>query len=198
MFLAAAMSTLALTATLPAVPAMGMTMAEAGSVPYHRTSYRGTPDLHLALALVVAGGGPAKFDSTTLVGTLAGASTGAEVKKLTAQFGAANVKSFLGTFTYAIDDTLRIVQSNHIVLPSKPIPNPKNGPLLAAALYKAGVLPDGKFDVGHMLEHAISHPVHVVLMHDIDANPAYGHKANANFHTILTQAVFDLKAEYGL
>ena len=39
---------------------------------YHRTSYRGAPDLPLTLSLVIAGGGPAHFDAGTLVGTLGG------------------------------------------------------------------------------------------------------------------------------
>ena len=59
-------------------------------------------------------------------------------------------------------------------------------------------MPDGRYDVGHMIERTISHGLHVQLMHDIDGNPAYGHVANANFHVILAQAVLDLKDEYGI
>ncbi|MBD5653659.1 MAG: hypothetical protein IAI50_00570 [Candidatus Eremiobacteraeota bacterium] len=196
MFRSAALSGFVLAALLP-MPSLAE-MAMGDSVRYHRTSYTGSPNLNLTLSLVEAGGGPAHFDATKLVGTLAGASTGPEVAKLTKQYGAENVKSFLATFTYAIDDTLRLVTVNKVALPATPEPNPANGPELAAALYSAGLLSDGKYDVGHMIEHAISHKLHVALMHDIDANPDYGPKKNANFHVILSQAILDLKAEYGL
>jgi hypothetical protein len=59
-------------------------------------------------------------------------------------------------------------------------------------------MPDGRYDVGYMIERIISHPLHVTLMHDINANPAFGPKVNANFHVVLAQAVLDLKGAYGL
>ena len=165
---------------------------------YHRTSYRGAPNLPLTLSLVIAGGGPAHFEAGTLVGTLGGPLTKAEVAKLNRQFGEENVAQFLKTFTFAIDDVLHIVTTQHIPLPAAPMPDPANGGKLTAALYAAGVMPNGRFDIGYMIEHLISHKLHVVLMHDINANPAYGPKVNASFHTILTQAMLDLKDAYGL
>jgi hypothetical protein len=175
------------------------TMPSDTSMPmYHHTSYRGAPDLNLALAVVLAGGGPAHFDASTLVGVLGGSMTKAEVAKLTREYGAAKVSSFLATFTFAINDVLRIVQEKKIALPSDPIPDPKDGGRLTAALVWAGTMPNGRFDVGYMIEHMISHDLHVVLMHDINNNPAFGPAANANFHVILTRAVLDLKSAYGL
>jgi hypothetical protein len=165
---------------------------------YHRTSYRGAPNLNLALSMVEAGGGPQAFDAAKLVGVLAGPNTDAEVAKLNKQFGPDNVQSFLAVFTYSIDDVLRMITEKKIPLPADAVPDPKDGKALATALFVAGTMPDGKFDIGYMIEHVISHDLHVELMKDINDNPKFGPKANANFHTVLTQAMFDLKAAYGL
>jgi len=157
--------------------------------------YTGAPNLPLTLSMIVAGGGPAHFDSVTLVGDLAGASTKAEVAKLTKQFGAANLKSFLTVFNFVVSDSLAIVTKKHIPLPKAPNPDPKDGKALSAALYTAG-LENGRYNVEVMLDHLVSHPIHVTVMDDIDAK--YGRKADANYHIILTQAVLDLKAAYKL
>ena len=160
--------------------------------------YTGAPTLPLTLSVVVAGGGPAKFDSAKLVGVLAGSLTDAEVKKLSGQFGADNVGSFLKTFNFVIGDALRLVQKNNIALPSAPAPAPTDGKALSAALYTAGVTPSGNFDVEYMLDHLVSHPLHLQIMDDINADPAQGTKADGNYHAVLTQAVLDLKAAYKL
>jgi hypothetical protein len=47
-----------------------------------------------------------------------------------------------------------------------------------------------------MLDHLVSHPIHVQVMDDIDQK--YGRSADANYHVVLTQAVLDLKAAYKL
>ena len=153
------------------------------------------PDLPLTLSMIVAGGGPAHFKSTTLVGTLAGAKTKAEVAKLTQQFGAKNVSSFLTVFDFVVADSLKIVTEKKIPLPKQPKPDPKNGKALAAALYSAGTFPGG-YNVEIMLDHLVSHPIHVQVMDDIDQK--YGRRADANYHVVLTQSILDLKAAYGL
>jgi len=160
--------------------------------------YTGAPNLPLTLSVVVAGGGPAKFDSAKLVGVLAGSLTDAEVKKLSDQFGADNVGSFLKTFNFVISDALALVQKNKVALPSAPAPAPTDGKALAAALYTAGVTPAGNFDVEYMLDHLVTHPLHLQIMSDIDANPELGGKADGNYHAVLTQAMTDLKAAYKL
>ena len=157
--------------------------------------YTGRPDLPLTVSMVVAGGGPAHFDSTALVGTLAGANTKAEVAKLSQQFGADKVQSFLTIFDFVVDDSLKLVKEKEIALPSQPQPDPKNGKALSAALYSAG-LTDGRYNVEIMLDKLVSHPIHVQVMDDIDAK--YGRTADANYHVILTQAMTDLKAAYHL
>jgi hypothetical protein len=157
--------------------------------------YNGAPVLPLTLSMIEAGGGPAHFDSVTLVGALAGPSTKAEVAKLTKQFGAAKLKSFLDVFNFVVSDSLAIVTKKKIALPSSPNPNPKDGKALSAALYTAG-LEDGHYNVEIMLDHLVSHPIHVQVMNDIDAK--YSIPVDANYHIILTQAVLDLKAAYKL
>jgi hypothetical protein len=145
--------------------------------------------------MVVAGGGPQAFDSAKLVGVLAGDKTQAEVASLTQKFGADNVKSFLTVFNFVVNDALKYVTEAKIALPA-PDPNPSDGKALAAALYKQGINPDGRFDVEYMLDGLVSHGIHVKVMDDIDAK--YGAAADANYHAVLTQAMMDLKSVYGL
>jgi hypothetical protein len=186
-------------ATIPAAAqdAMGgMSMSHARYSP--APVYTGAPNLPLTLSVVVAGGGPSSFDSAKLVGVLAGSLTDAEVKKLSGQFGADNVGSFLKTFNFVISDALALVQKNKIALPAAPAPAPTDGKALAAALYTAGVTPAGNFDVEYMLDNLVSHPLHVQIMNDIDASPDLGGKADGNYHAVLTQAMLDLKAAYKL
>jgi hypothetical protein len=186
-------------ATLPAAAqdtmgGMPMSHARYSGAPV----FTGSPTLPLTLSVVVAGGGPANFDSAKLVGVLAGPLTDAEVKKLSGQFGPDNVGSFLKTFNFVIADALRLVKQNNIALPSTPLPAPNDGKALSAALYTAGVTPAGNFDVEYMLDHLVSHPLHVQIMDDINNDPALGTRADGNYHAVLTQAMLDLKSAYNL
>jgi hypothetical protein len=186
-------------ATLPAAAQNTM-----GGMPMSHARYSGapvfsgSPTLPLTLSVVVAGGGPANFDSAKLVGVLAGPLTDAEVKKLSGQFGPDNVGSFLKTFNFVIADALRLVKQNNIALPSTPLPAPNDGKALSAALYTAGVTPAGNLDVEYMLDHLVSHPLHVQIMDDINNDPALGTRADGNYHAVLTQAMLDLKSAYNL
>jgi hypothetical protein len=159
--------------------------------------YTGAPALPTTLSMIVAGGGPSAFQSTKLVGVLAGDKTAAEVASLQAKFGADNVKSFLEVFDFVVNDSLAKVTAAKVPLPSQPDPSPTDGRALAAALYTLGVDPDTKtFDVEYMLDGLVTHPIHVAVMDDIDAK--YGKAADANYHAVLTQAMMDLKSVYGL
>jgi hypothetical protein len=159
--------------------------------------YTGSPDLPLTLSMIDAGGGPSTFDSTKLVGVLAGAKTSAEVASLQTKFGADNVKSFLEVFNFVVTDSLAKVTAAKVPLPTTPMPSPTDGKALAAALYTQGVEPGSKaFDVEYMLDGLVTHPIHVAVMDDIDAK--YGKAADGNYHAVLTQAMSDLKAVYGL
>jgi hypothetical protein len=186
-------------ATLAASTLPSGALAQMSDTPKARFSdagaYTGAPHLPVTVSMVVAGGGPSGFDAAKLVGVLAGDKTKAEVGALQQKFGEDNVTSFLTVFTFVVNDALKYVTEAKIALPG-PSPDPKDGKALAAALYGLGVNPAGRFDVEYMLDGLVSHDIHVKVMNDIDAK--YGSKADGNYHAVLTQAMTDLKAVYGL
>ena len=157
--------------------------------------YTGAPALAVTLSMVEAGGGPNNFSTVTLLKTLTGPLFDPEVAKLTKQYGKAQVAQFLKTFDFVVADSLKIVGEKKIALPSQPNPNPKDGKALATALWQAGQSGEG-FNVEVMLDRAVSHPIHVQVMKDIDAK--YGLAADAQYHAILTTAMKDLAAAYHL
>ncbi len=157
--------------------------------------YTGAPALPVTLSMVIAGGGPSNFNSVTLVKTLTGSKFNAEVGKLTSQYGKDKVGNFLKVFDFVVSDSLRIVGEKKIALPKNPNPDPQNGPALAAALWGAGQTGAG-FNVEVMLDRAVSHPVHVQVMKDIDAK--FGLPADADYHAVLNTAMHDLASVYHL
>ena len=157
--------------------------------------YTGAPALPVTLSMIIAGGGPTNFQTTTLVGVLAGPKAGPEVASLTKKFGATKVGNFVKVFNFVVADTLKIVTAKHIALPSTPNPNPKDGKALATALWGAGQTGQG-FNVEVMLDRAVSHGIHDQVMIDIDAK--YGLAADADYHAVLNQAMHDLAGVYGL
>lgn len=153
------------------------------------TMYMGAPDLELTAQMVAAGGGAAHFDSKRLVGHLAGPGAPAALAYLTKTYGAANVDGFFRTFTYAVDDALRHATAKGIALPAARVPS---GPVLTQKLYAAGTLPNGQYDPGYMLEHLVSHPIHMWVMWDINRRPDLGKQTDETFHIILTDAMHKL------
>lgn len=156
--------------------------------------YYGTPDLALTAQMLDAGGGAAKFSSHVLFLYLAGPHADDEATSLVGRFGASNVTQFFATFDEFVRLAAVQVQEQHIELPA---PAKVSGSVLAQQLYQAGVMPDSRFDVGYMLEHLLSRPIHVTLMNEVNADPAFGKAKNASFHEILTAAMQDLHAAYG-
>jgi hypothetical protein len=163
---------------------------------YTEHSYRGTPDLGLTLAIVQAGGGAADFDSRFLFRTLAGKHAGAESAKLKRLYGRQKFDAFMRTFNFAMRDIVKLFALNDIALPHQPRVAPTNGRAMTVAIYRDGVMPTGKYDCGYMMEHLMTHPIHIVLMHDIDVAPGHGPVNNANFHIILTRMIADLRDMY--
>jgi hypothetical protein len=157
--------------------------------------YAGAPALQVTLSMIEAGGGPSSFDTVSLLKRLTGPLFGAELHKLTAQYGKAQINQFVSTFDFVVSDSLRIVGEDHVALPSQPNPSPTNGPALARALWGAGQTGMG-FNVEVMLDRAVSHPIHLQVMRDIDAK--YGLAADAQYHAILTTAMHDLARAYHL
>lgn len=193
------------TAALAAAIALGggvtsaQAMSSMGSMAHARfggSVYAGTPDLPLTLSMVMAGGGPAHFKTATLVGVLAGPNANAEVAKLTKQYGAAGVKEYLAVFDFVVTDSLKLATAAGVKLPSQPEPDPADGKALATALYKAGIDPKIGFNVEYMLDHLVSHPIHIQVMKDIDAK--FGQKADAVYHVVTLVVMQDLKKAYSL
>lgn len=172
------------------------TMTITAPANYTEHSYRGKPDLGLTLAIVQAGGGPRHFDSNRLFKTLAGPHAKGEQAKLERLYGKARMAAFMETFTYAVNDLQTLFAINHIRMPDYPSVSPSNGRAMTVAIYHSGIMPTGKYDCGYMMEHLMTHPVHVVLMHDINVARGHGPVHNANFHIILTRMVADLRNMY--
>lgn len=164
---------------------------------YTHHSYRGTPDLGLTLAVIEAGGGVQHFDSARLFAVLGGNKARSEAAKLEREYGKAKMAAFGQTFTFAVRDTANVFALNHITLPTKPSVSPSDGRTMAIAIYRDGVMPTGKFDCGYMMEHMMTHSVHIVVMHDINVAAGQGPSHNANFHIILTRMIADLHRAYG-
>ena len=159
--------------------------------------YSGAPALTVTAALVAAGGGPAHYSTATALTAMVGKATvAAEVKKLSAQYGAANVTQWLKTFDFAVTDALKIATAAKVTLPA---PDPKmTGKALAMTLVKAGTAPDGTFQIEFLLDKAVSHKIHVQVMDDIDANTAYGKKVDLQYHQISNQAFYDVAEALGV
>ena len=155
--------------------------------------YSGQPALPVTLSMVIAGGGPSNFQTITLVKTLAGDKTDAEVASLKAKFGDQKVSNFVTIFPFVVSDALAIAKEKGVALPATPKPSPNDGEALAGALWAAGQTGHG-FNVEVMLDRAVSHPIHEQVMKDIDAK--YGLAADADYHAVLTQAMEDLATVY--
>lgn len=158
--------------------------------------YSGAPALAVTAALVAAGGGPAHFSTAAALTSMLGKATvTAEVKKLSAQYGAKNVGQWLKTFDFAVGDALKIATAKGVKLPAA---DPKmTGKALATTLVTAGTAPDGTFQIEFLLDKAVSHPIHVQVMNDIDANAAYGKKVDLQYHQIANQAFYDVAQALG-
>ena len=158
--------------------------------------YTGTPALGVTLAVVAAGGGPKNYSTMTLIKTLAGDKTNAEVAKLSKTYGQASVGQFVKTFDFIISDALHYVTVKHITLPTEPAVDPRNGERLAGALWGASSIGGGKHNVEVGLDHLVGHPLHLQIMKDIDSK--YGVAADAQYHVILLTALTDLANVYHL
>ena len=172
------------------------TMTVVAPANYTEHSYRGKPDLGLTLALVEAGGGATHFNSGRLFHVLAGRNARREAAKLQRLYGKARMDAFMQTFTYSVHDLVALFAMNHIALPTHASVSPSDGRALSIALYHAGIMPTGKYDCGYFMEHLMTHPIHIVLMHDINVARGHGPAHNANFHLILTRMVADLRNMY--
>lgn len=159
---------------------------------YGGPTYTGKPALAVTASLVQAGGGPAHYSTAkALTAMVGGKLVGAEVAKLTKQYGKAKVTSWLTIFDFAVNDSLKIATQAGVKLPAATL----HGKKLATALVQAGLDKTGTFYVEYMLDKAVSHKIHDQVMDDIDAK--YGATADANYHAITNQAMVDVAHALG-
>ncbi len=156
--------------------------------------YEGPPALEATAALVKAGGGPENFSfSKALVAMLGEKTVNAEVAKLNKQYGEKQTTAFIDGMTYAVKDGLKRATEAGVKLPAAPA-NLK-GTELAKTLVQAGTV-DSTFWSGHLFDKALSHPIHNIVMADIESKS--GRDADQNVHKILNQAMFDVAQALGM
>jgi hypothetical protein len=153
--------------------------------------YTGAPDLQATVSLVVAGGPIGHFSLVKALTALAGAATAnAEVAKLTKEYGAAKVTSFVNVQNFAVDDAVKRATAAGVKFPAPTL----KGAELAKRLTMLG-LENGTYYEGVMLDHILTHAIHEEVMVDIDNK--FGEAADANYHRIADQAHYDLAQALG-
>ena len=154
--------------------------------------YSGKPDLQGAISLVVAGGQPGHFSVVQAITAMAGPAVAkAEVAKLTKQYGAAAVGSFVAVQNFAVNDAVAKATAAKVPFPAPHL----KGAALAKDVVGDGLI-GGTYYEGYQLDHLVTHGIHAAVMDDIDAK--YGTKADANYHKIADQAHYDLAHALGV
>ncbi len=154
-------------------------------------TYTGAPDLQAAISLVTAGGPAGSFSIVKALTALAGAKTAnAEVAKLTKQYGAAKVASFVAVQNFAVDDAVKIATGAGVKFPSPEL----TGAALAKRVVGLGLV-NGTYYEGTQLDHLVTNKIHEHVMDDIDQK--FGASADANYHRIADQAHYDLAQALG-
>lgn len=170
-------------------PDHGMPQGTAGG---DGVTYTGPPDLQAAISLVTAGGPVGNFSVVKAIAAMAGAKTAnAEVAKLTNQYGAARVNSFVAVQNFAVDDAVRIAMADGVKFP-KPM---LTGATLAKRVVGLGLV-NGTYYEGTQLDHLVTNKIHEQVMSDIDSK--FGTLADANYHLIADQAHYDLAQALGV
>jgi hypothetical protein len=183
--------TLAVMLVTVALTVAGTTAASAYGR-YGGSDYMGEPALTVTASLVKAGGGPQNFSIAKALTSMVGPKlVTAEVKKLTDQYGKAKVDSWITVFDFAVKDALRIATEAGVKLPKANL----KGKKLAATLVSAGTEKDGSFNVELLLDKAVTHKIHEQVMDNIDKK--YGPDADADYHRISNQAMYDLGQALG-
>ena len=171
------------------VAAASLTVVAAGLAacgPARAIVYHGPPDLGLAARLVQAGSGEQGYRSKLLFARLYGADAPHEQQLLVQRYGARHVAQFFPMLDYSVYDIVRLATTvAHAKIPAASAQ--QNPAALQRDLIRAGTVPDGRYDVGYMLERMMTHPLHHLLMQDLDA--VYGPKDNGTFHEMLASVV---------
>ncbi len=188
-------ATTMLALTLPAASAIksgpdhGMPVGTAGG---DGPGYSGKPDLQTAVSLVVAGGPIGSFSVVQAISAMIGpAVTKAEVAKLTKQYGATRVASFVAVQNFAVNDAVKKAMAAGVKFP-KPM---LKGKALARRAVSAGLF-HGTYYEGVQLDRLVTNAIHEAVMNDIDSK--FGRPADANYHLIADQAHYDLGQAVGM
>lgn len=156
-------------------------------------AFVGTPSLQITSALVAAGGGPHEYSTAKALTSMVGPKlVQAEVKKLSAQYGSANVASWLKVSDFAVRNAAATAMAAGVSFPTPPAS--LKGHALAVALVQKGA-GSGTFYTGTMLDHLVTHKIHASTMDAIDAK--YGVAADGNYHRISNQAFVDVAHALG-
>jgi hypothetical protein len=156
-------------------------------------AYTGKPDLATTAALTQAGGGAGNFSiQKALIAMVGPELTAKEIKKLTKQYGKAAVTSWINVFDFSIQQAATIATAAGVQFPTPP--TDLQGKALAVQLVKDGS-PSGTFQTASMLDHLVTHKIHVSTMDAIDAK--YGAKADGSYHRITNQAMYDFAQALG-
>ena len=174
------------TASLFATALAGCIFA-ATSGPAAAVPYNGAPDLKLTVDLVTAGSGPNGFDSHLLFKNMYGTSMPAEAANLTKRYGAAAVGDFFTLMDFSVADVLKMVKRDNVALPAAD--TPLSPVRLDRSILLIGHSPNGRYDVGYMLERMISHDYHHELM--MDLNSHFSQQRVATFHSVLGSVIED-------
>lgn len=182
---------IAMSSPMPATGTMTAGKMMPGMDRFGGPTYTKSTDLPTTIAFVNAGGGPGKFSTSTALTALVGADvTNKEVAKLTTQYGKPAVDSFITVFSYAVNDATKIATADGIAFPSPAL----SGDKLAGQIVQDGTA-NGTFQTGYLLDHLLTHKIHDQVMGDIDAK--YGAAADANYHKISNQAMYDIAQALG-
>jgi len=191
----------ATTFILPAAPAAAQGMKHdmkmmGGEMPmvarYGGPSYGGAPALAVTASLVAAGGGAENYSTARALTAMVGKDlVTAEMAKLTKQYGAAKVQTWLTVFDFAVKDALKIATKAGVKLPKPTL----QGKELAAALVTAGADKDRTFYVEFLLDKVVSNKIHHQVMADIDAQ--FSPADDGEYHRITNQAMYDLAQALG-
>jgi hypothetical protein len=170
-------------------PDHGMPQGTAGG---DGPSYKGAPDLQAAVSLVVAGGPIGNFSVVKAITAMAGPTVAnAEVAKLTKQYGAARVTSFVTIQNFAVNDAVKRATAAGVKFPSPAL----KGAVLAKRVVGLG-LSNSTYYEGLQLDHLVTSGIHDAVMGDIDVK--FGTQADANYHLIANQAHYDLARALGV
>ncbi len=147
--------------------------------------YTGPPDLALTARTVAAGTEGGTFHAQTLFSHAFGERWSTEQAALTGAFGTQRVRDCFAVMDFTMFDALRLSKRDGVALPAAS----EGAQPLSEALWEAGQTPQGRYDVGYMLEHMVTHRYHHEIMRDLDLR--FGHVTNASFHVVLTKLIAD-------